>query len=237
MKFRPPLARGRLIRRYKRFLADVDTAKGPLTVHCPNTGAMSGCSTPGLEVWYSTSSSRARKYPHTLEVVCAPDGRVGVNTARANGLVAEALHRDRIPELSGYSGMRREARLPEEDGEGHRARFDFLLEGGTVPCWLEVKSLTLCCGRGRGAFPDAVSQRAVRHVEALAARRALGERAVLLFCVQHTGVRFATPADEVHPAYGDALRAAAGAGVEVLAYRCRIGPALMEVTSAVPVKL
>jgi sugar fermentation stimulation protein A len=237
MNFEPPLVRGRLIRRYKRFLADVDSANGVLTLHCPNTGAMSGCSEPGLEVWYSASANPRRKYPHTLEVVCTPDGRVGINSARANDLVAEALAGGRIAELRGHSRIRREVAIPTEGTAGSRGRFDFRLEAAAVPCWVEVKSMTLCRAQGRGAFPDAVSDRALRHVEALAARRGRGERAVLLFCVQHTGVRFASPADDVHPAYGTALRAAVRSGVEVLAYRCRIELDGISLTTPVPVKL
>lgn len=236
MKFDPPLRAGRLIRRYKRFLADVETADGVITVHCPNTGAMTGCSSPGLEVWCSTAPNPQRKYPLTLEVVCTPRGRVGVNTARANQLVAEALAQARIAELRGYTEVRREAAIPDA-ANGRSGRFDFLLQGDDGPCWVEVKSLTLCHADGRGAFPDAVSERALGHVEALARRRRLGERAVLLFCVQHCGVRFATPADEVHPAYGAALRDAAAAGVEVLAYGCRIGRRSIVLSSTLPVRL
>lgn len=232
MKLSPPLTRGRLLRRYKRFLADVETGSGTLTLHCPNTGAMSGCSEPGREVWYSTSDNPKRKYPHTLEVVCTPGGRVGVNTARANALVAEAMEAGRIGELAGYREIRPEVAIP-----GERGRFDFRLGGDGPPCWVEVKSLTLCLDSGRGAFPDAVSERAVRHVEALSARRRAGHRAVLVFCVQHTGVTFATPADEIHPAYGDALRAAAAEGVEVLAYGCRIERRRIEITTPLPVQL
>ncbi|MFW6094791.1 MAG: DNA/RNA nuclease SfsA [Pseudomonadota bacterium] len=232
MKLCPPLARGRLLRRYKRFLADVETPEGPLTVHCPNTGAMSGCSEPGLEVWYSRSGNPKRKYPHTLEVVCTPLGRVGVNTARANRLVDEALEHESIAELAGYARVRAEARIP-----GNGGRFDFLLERGSDRCWVEVKSLTLCGTDGRGAFPDAVSDRALRHVEALEAQIRHGDRAVLVFCVQHTGVRYATPADEIHPAYGAALRAAAASGVEVLAYGCRIARDRLAVTDSLPVLL
>ena len=195
MKLTPPLARGRLLRRYKRFLADVETPRGLVTMHCPNTGAMSGCSEPGLEVWFSTSDNSARKYPHTLEVVCTPLGRVGVNSARANAFVAEALVQARIPELAGFPRIGREARIP-----GQQGRFDFLLESATERCWLEVKSMTLCDAAGRGAFPDAVSARALRHVAALEQRVRQGDRAALLFCVQHTGVVYATAADEVHPA-------------------------------------
>ena len=232
MRWSPALARGRLVRRYKRFLADVETPSGVETLHCPNTGAMAGCSDPGMEVWYSTTDNPARKYRHTLEVVCTSRGRVGVNTARANPLVAEALEQGVITELRGYARTRREVPIP-----GERGRFDFLLEGVGTPCWLEVKSLTLCHEGGRGAFPDAVSERALRHVEALRARRAAGDRAVLLFCVQHTGVRYATAADEIHPAYAAALRAAAAEGVEVLAYACRIEPTCLGITRPLPVRL
>lgn len=232
MQLTPPLARGRLLRRYKRFLADVEGADGLLTLHCPNTGAMAGCSDPGLEVWYSTSSNPARKYPHTLEVVCTARGRVGVNSARANALVAEALTAGLIDQLGGYPSRVSEARIPGAGG-----RFDFLLEAPGKRCWVEVKSLTMCGDAGRGAFPDAVSERAVRHVQALEERVRQGDRAVLLFCVQHTGVQYAAAADEIHPAYGVALRAAARSGVEVIAYRCAIERDRIEVTERIAVQL
>lgn len=237
MRFAPPLMRGRLVRRYKRFLADVETPEGIVTVHCPNTGAMTGCSAPGLEVWCSEALNPRRKYPLTLEVVCTPTGRVGINSARANTLVAEALAARRIAELCDHPAVHPETRIPAEAGAASGGRFDFRLDGAGGRCWLEVKSLTLCHPDGRGAFPDAASERAVRHVEALAERRRLGDRAVLLFCVQHTGVRFATPADDVHPGYGAALRAAKRAGVEVLAYGCRIDRNGMAVTCPLPVVL
>jgi sugar fermentation stimulation protein A len=232
MKLSPALARGRLVRRYKRFLADVEAAQGILTLHCPNTGAMSGCSDPGLEVWYSTSAAPGRKYPHTLEVVCTTRGRVGVNTARANALVAEALAGERIAELAGYRQVTAEARIP-----GSRGRFDFLLENVAERCWVEVKSLTLCSDDGRGAFPDAVSERALRHVQDLEERVRQGDRAVLLFCVQHTGVRYVTPADEIHLAYGATLRAASARGVEVLAYGCSIERDCIEMAGPLAVRL
>ena len=217
MQLDPPLAVGRLVKRYKRFLADIETPSGMLTVHCPNTGAMLGCADPGSEAWYSRSDNPKRKYPHTLEVVRTSTGLVGVNSARANDLVAEALGEDRVPELAGYAEVRREVAIP-----GERGRFDFMLSGATGTCYLEVKSLTLGLADGRGAFPDAVSERAVRHVQALAHRVAEGDRAVLLFCVQHTGVRETTTADDIHPDYGAAVRAALDAGLEVFAYGCDI---------------
>ncbi len=219
MRLCPPLAVGILRRRYKRFLADMVTAEGnETTIHCPNTGAMLGCSEPGSTVWFSTSNNPRRKYRHTLEVVLTPLGRVGVNTARANALVAEALEKGNVAELTRYATIKREARIPGETG-----RFDFLLTGPDISdCYVEVKNLTLGYGDGTGAFPDTTSERAVRHVRALAARVKAGDRAVLLYCVQHTGITVATPADDIYPEYGEALREAVNAGVEVLARSCLI---------------
>jgi sugar fermentation stimulation protein A len=233
MKLEPPLASATLIRRYKRFLADLDTADGPLTVHCPNTGAMRGCAEPGSEAWYSTSDNPKRKYPHTLEVVASAYGRVGVNTARANQLIGEALAAGALAPLENLTLLRSEAIIPDESG-----RFDFLLEDEDgLPCWVEVKNMTLCDEKGRGSFPDAVSERALKHVNALVRRVRAGERAALVFCVQHTGVLKATLADEIQPDYGTAVRTAAEAGVAVLAFGARIERDEIKVDAELPVDL
>ena len=254
MKFAPSLRHGTLLRRYKRFLADIETADGTrLTVHCPNTGAMTGCAEPGFEVWYSKSSNPKRKYPHTLEVVVSDNGRVGVNTARANALVKEALEVRRLAPFAGFALERAEAAIPDEAG-----RFDFLLRsdpeaavqdasaaaGGAVGsaveeqvCYVEVKSMTLCDGAGRGSFPDAVSERAIKHVQALRRRVQAGERGVLLFCAQHTGITRATIADEIHPAYGEAVRSAVADGVEVYAFGARIEVDEICIDTELPVDL
>lgn len=229
----PPLQQGYLVRRYKRFLADVETADGTvLTVHCPNTGAMLGCSEPGSEVWISNSGDDKRKYRYTLEVVCTPLGRVGVNTARANRLVEEAIVAGDIAPLAGYPELKREVAIPDESG-----RFDFLLSGRDRRCFVEVKNLTLGYEGGRGAFPDAISKRAVRHVNALVRLVCAGERGVLFFCVQHTGVDRATTADEIHPAYGDTLRRAVAEGVEVYAYACAIERDQIRIAHPIPVEV
>jgi sugar fermentation stimulation protein A len=232
--FDPPLQPARLLRRYKRFLADVQCVDGrTMTLHCANTGAMTGCADPGLEVWYSTSPNPARRYPHSLEVVCTQFGRVGVNTSHANRLIAEALADERLAPLAGYEQIRREVTVP--DGS---ARLDFCLDGGALErCWVEVKSMTLADCHGRGAFPDAVSERALRHVETLVTRKRSGERAVLVFCAQHTGIRWATTADEIHPAYGAAVRAAADDGVEIYAWSCAIEPESITPGEQIPVRL
>ncbi len=233
MKLEPALASGTLIRRYKRFLADLETVDGPLTVHCPNTGAMLGCADPGSEAWYSRSDNAKRKYPHTLEVVVTANGRVGVNTARANQLMAESLAAGTLAPFEGMTLTRSEAVIPDESG-----RFDFLLAANDgTPCWVEVKNMTLCDETGRGSFPDAVSERALKHVNALVRRVQAGERAALVFCVQHTGVLRATLADEIHPAYGAAVRSAALAGVAVLAFGCRIERDEIVLDTQLPVDL
>lgn len=230
----PPMEKGRLVRRYKRFLADVETASGDsLTLHCPNTGAMTGAQEPGSEVWYSRSDNPKRKYPHTLEVVVSANGRVGVNTGRANQLVGEGLRDSALEPFRGMNMVKAEAAIPDESG-----RFDFLLEDASGrPCWLEVKNMTLCDAAGRGSFPDAVSERAVKHVQALLRRVQAAERAALVFCVQHSGVNRATLADEIHPAYGDAVRSAAAAGVEVYAFGVRLTPGEICIDQPLPVDL
>lgn len=237
MNFDPPLQKGILLRRYKRFLADVALSDGTTTtIHCANTGAMTGCSEPGLEVWFSTSDRPGRAYPHTLEVVCTQKGLVGVNPSRANALLAERLVAQGWPGLGGYDRVRSEVTLGQRDHEP-RTRFDFCLEGPTGVCWIEVKSMTLLLDGGRGAFPDAVSERAQRHVVSLCDRVRAGDRGVLFFCVQHTGVQYASPADEVDPVYGRCLRAAAESGVEILAGACRITSTSITLEASLPVRL
>ncbi len=234
MEFTPPLRPGILRRRYKRFLADIVTSTGELlTIHCPNTGAMTGCDTEGSRIWYSTAASASRKYAHTLEIVEAQRRHwVGVNSARANSIVREALERGRIEELS-YAGIDCEVAIP--DGSG---RFDFRLRFDDCrSCFVEVKSVTLDLGDGLGAFPDAKSVRALRHVTALRTVRAAGHRAVLLFCVQHNGVDRLTTADAIDPAYGAALRVAHSEGVEVIAYRAQVSPERIELEEKLAVVL
>ena len=232
MIFAPPLIGARLVRRYKRFLADVEMPDGELrTVHCPNTGAMTGCNRPGSAVWLWDSANAGRKYRYTLELVAAGDHLVCVNTGRANRLVEEALRSGCMGSLSGYANIRREPPLP-----GGGGRFDFLLHNATgAGCYVEVKSLTLALADGYGAFPDAVSARALKHVgELMRCRRERHGRAVLVFCVMHTGVRIATTADAIHPAYGELVREAIDTGVEVQAWGCEISSTQMRLTDELP---
>lgn len=211
-----------LLQRYKRFMADVRLADGSLlTVHCPNTGSMKNCLLPGRPCWYSTSTNAKRKYPHTLEVVTTPGGHLaGVNTGRANLLVERALGLGAIAELQGYRSLQRELRYGLE-----KSRIDFLLSDSLTdarPCYLEVKSVTLMEAEGQGFFPDSVSDRGTKHLRELMAIAQQGYRAVLLFCVQHTGIEWVKPAGHIDALYAKTLGEALSAGVEVFAYRAEI---------------
>lgn len=232
MRF-PRLVEGRLVRRYKRFFADVELPGGQLVVaHCPNPGAMTGCARERARVWLSESDSPARRLRYTWELVEDEGGRlVCVNTARANPLVAEALAGGRVPELRGWGRTRREVRY------GERSRVDFLLGRGARLCYLEVKSVTLDLGRRVAGFPDSVTERGRRHLEELIGVARGGHRAVLLFAVNRTGARAVRPADDIDPRYGEALRRAAASGVELLAYASRLTTGAMTLSRPLPVQL
>jgi len=218
MDFTPPLFPGRLVRRYKRFLADIEIEGRVETVHCANPGSMMGLAEPGARVWLSRSANAARKLPLTWELVEARGSLVGVNTAYGNRLAEEALIHDRIPELAGYEVRRREVAY----GEGSRVAF-LLTHPGRPPCYLEVKSVTLA--RAEAAeFPDAVTARGTRHLRELVAMRRQGARSVMLFLAQRGDCQQFAVAGDIDPAYATGLAAAGAAGVEILAYGCRVSP-------------
>lgn len=230
MKLDPPLQQATLLRRYKRFLADIETPSGDtFTIHCPNTGSMRNCWVESSPCWYSDSGNPKRKYRHTLEVTTTPEGALaGVNTGRANALVEEAVSSGVVAELQGYETLRREVRYGEEN-----SRIDLLLQGAAGNCYVEVKNVTLAEG-GRGLFPDAVSSRGAKHLRELQKLAESGVRAVLFYCVQHTGIETVEAAREIDPAYADALDAAMAAGVEILAYRASISAAAIELSEPIP---
>lgn len=238
MKFSVPLAGATLVRRYKRFLADVQLPDGSsTTLHCPNTGSMLGCAVPGSRVWYSHSASPGRKYPGTWELVEVGQGQLaGINTGLANRLVEEALLAGVIVPLRSYAHIQREVAYGEEN-----SRIDFLLTGHSEKtdekCYVEVKNVTLGLGNGDGAFPDAVTTRGIKHLRELQAMRERGHRAVLLFCVQHSGIDRVRPAVEIDPAYATMLQIARDAGVELLAWRARLSPQEIVLDVQLPVIL
>jgi sugar fermentation stimulation protein A len=235
MRFDPALQEARLERRYKRFLADVVLPDGQrLTVHCPNTGGMLGCADPGMQVWLSRAANPARKYAWTWELVEAlPGVLVGIHTGRTNALVKEAILGGVIPETQGYAALKGEVMA----GEGFRV--DFLLTRHAVQpdCYLEVKNVTAAVQAGVALFPDAVSERASRHLRELMAKVRAGQRAMLCFCVQRDDVREVRPADAIDPTYGRTLREAVAAGVEVVAYVAHMSAAEARLYRPVPVRL
>ena len=207
----PPLTRASLMRRYKRFLADVllpgeDT---PVCVHCPNTGAMSGCQTAESVVWLSYHDSPKRKLAWTWELVETETGLACIHSSRANDVVEEALRLGYFPSLFPTGAeLRREVKI----AEGSRA--DIFIQA-EVGLYIEVKSVTLHCGDGLGAFPDAVSARATKHLGELQAAIARGHRAALFFAVLHAGITRVAPAEDIDPTYAAALQQAMASGVEV----------------------
>jgi sugar fermentation stimulation protein A len=207
------------IKRYKRFFTDIRTEQGELlTVHCPNTGSMQNCQVDNSPCWYSLSDNPKRKLVGTLEIVTTSFGNLaGINTARPNHLVRQAIEAELIPELRGYPTIRSEVRYGEE-----KSRIDLLLESPTEQCYIEVKNVTLDCGDGHAQFPDAVTSRGTKHLRELMAMVAEGHRAVLLFCVQLTGVETISIAGHIDPLYAETLSKAMDAGVEVLVWQAEL---------------
>ncbi len=235
VKFSQTLLEGRLVKRYKRFLLDVELANGEvMTAHTANTGAMTGCSTPGSRVWLSRSDNLKRKYPYSWEIVeVSPGVLCGINTQRSNNLVAEAIASGAIAELAGYKVIRREVRYGQE-----RSRIDLLLEpddSHDMPgCYVEVKNVTLE-RQGLALFPDAVTIRGTKHLRELMTVVASGGRAVIFYCVQRNDCYEFRPADDIDVQYGKVLRAALSVGVEALAYQADINISGIWLMKRIPV--
>ena len=235
MRFAEPLIPATLVKRYKRFLADVVLPSGEeITAHVANPGAMIGLAAPGSRVWLSKSPNAKRKLPYSWELVEVDLGAgpelIGINTAHPNLLVAEAIAAGAIPELAGYASTRREVKY------GTNSRIDFLLETPGRPlCYLEVKNVHLIRTPGLAEFPDSVTARGAKHLGELAAMATAGARAVMLFLIQiGSASRFALARD-IDPAYGAAFDRARAAGMEAVAYRCLIEHAA--ITLAGPVAI
>jgi sugar fermentation stimulation protein A len=186
---------------------------------------MLGLADPGMGVWVSRGTSPTRKLPHTLELVEADGGLVGVNTLNPNRLVAEALAADRLAELTGYGRVRREVNY------GQASRIDFLLEGddGRAPCWLEIKNCHFRRQPGLAEFPDCIAVRSAKHLRELEAMAAKGDRAVMLFVVQRSDCAAFDTAGDIDRVYAEGLRRAAANGVEVLVYACTLSPERIEI--------
>jgi sugar fermentation stimulation protein A len=224
------LQAGVLVRRYKRFLAEVELADGHIvTAHTPNTGSMKQCAVPGHRVLISANDNPRRKLKHTLELIWVGGHWVDTHTQRTNRVVGEALRNGWIEELQGD-------RLTPEQRFG-ASRIDFLLEQGEEKTLIEVKNVTLCCQPTRACFPDAVTVRGQKHLRELWSARQQGYRAVIFFLVQRGEATEFSPADEIDPEYGRLLREAVAGGVEALAYKTVVTPQENRVGEAIPVLL
>jgi sugar fermentation stimulation protein A len=235
MRFPSPLISATLVRRYKRFLADVVLPGGEeITAHVANPGAMTGLAAPGTHVWLSKSDNPARKLPYSWELAEVDLGSgpelVGVNTGHPNPLVGAAIAAGAIPELAGYGLLRREVKY------GRNSRVDFLLEQeGRPSCFVEVKNVHLMRTKGLAEFPDSVTARGAKHLDELGAMVTQGHRAVMVFMVQIGSADRMALARDIDPRYAAAFDRARTVGVEAIAYRCVISVEGIAVAGAVPV--
>ncbi|MAF94909.1 MAG: DNA/RNA nuclease SfsA [Rhodospirillaceae bacterium] len=233
MKFPDPLIRGALVKRYKRFLADVELEDGRVvTAHCANPGSMLSVDEPGSEVWLSPARNPERKLKFTWEMIRVGRSLVGINTQLPNGLVAEAVEAGKIPELGGYPSLRREVKY------GVNSRIDLLLENdGGDKCYVEVKNVTMKRDLSKNApaeFPDAVTARGTKHLVELAAMAGLGHRAVMFYLVQRQDAKSLAIAADIDPIYAKGLQAARKAGVEVMCYGCKLSKSEIRIESPLP---
>ena len=232
MRFPDPLIPGTLVKRYKRFLADVTLADGSVvTAHCANTGSMLGVAEPGSEVWLSPARNPERKLKYTWEMIRVGEGLVGINTQHPNRIVEDGVRAGGVAELTGYDEVRREVKY------GKNSRIDVLLSGGGRPdCYVEVKNVHL--RRGRAAeFPDAVTARGAKHLVEMADMVDGGARAVMFYLVQREDCETFAVADDIDPAYAEALETARSRGVEAVCYTCRLTPESIELDRPLPLDL
>ena len=232
MKFPVELIEGRLLKRYKRFLSDIELSTGELiTAHCPNTGSMKRCQQDSARVWLSKSDNPKRKLAYTWELVEVDEQYLAcINTGYPNKLVGEAIANGVVTELVGYAEQKAEVKY------GEKSRIDWLLTGSDGrKCYVEVKNVTLLEEDGLGYFPDAVTDRGRKHLYELAKMVEEGHRAVMFFCVSHTGINSVTPAAHIDKKYAQAFIEVVAKGVEVIAYQVAIDSQEMKVMRSVPV--
>lgn len=232
MKFSEPLIQGKIIKRYKRFLADVELENGDIiTAHTANTGSMKTCWEPGWSVLMSYHDNPKRKLKYSLELTNNGDTWIGVNTSLPNKIAIEGIANGTVKELKGYSTIKPEAKIG-------KSRIDILLSNeGEDPCYVEVKNVTLLGEKNKGIFPDAVSTRGQKHLEELMGLVDQGIRAAMLYVINREDVKSFSPADDIDPRYGQLLRQASEKGVEILAYKCEVTPKEIKLAKKLPVKL
>lgn len=228
----PPLEKGTLIKRYKRFLADVELESGEtVTAHCPNSGSMKGCAVAGRPVWLSTSDNSKRKYPYTWELIELETTFCGINTLLPNHLVKQAVQGDVIPKLSGFDHVRSEVKV------GEHSRLDLMLEKENgAKCYVEIKNCTLV-ENGKAMFPDAVTTRGHKHLDELETLVKKGHGAVIFFLIQRMDALNFSPAAHIDEIYAEKLKKVCENGVKVMAWDTEINPAMVRIATPVPVLL
>ncbi len=233
MKFAQPLTMARFLRREKRFFVYASAADGTeLVAHTNNTGRMSGCLFPGAKIWLSPAQNPARKLKWSLEIIETPAGiPVGVNTALANQLVADAISAGLIKPLANWPQIKREVKFGSRN-----SRVDILLENGEQRLWVEVKNVSLV-EKTHGRFPDAPTLRGQKHILELMEMVQQGDRAALVFCSQRPDAQTLGPADDIDPQYGKLLRQAATAGVEIYGLGCTVSPEEITATAQLDICL
>ncbi len=231
MQFQPPLITGTLIKRYKRFLADIELDDGSLiTAHCPNTGSMKACSTPGSRVGLSISDNPKRKYAHTLEIVEDNNSWVGVNTSRTNHLAAEAIRENQIAEFTHVTSLKKEVKVSA------KSRLDIVIEKDDQSTFIEIKNCSLAVDN-QAMFPDAVTERGTKHLHELMELIKQGYKGCIFYLIQRMDAEKFKPAAHIDPVYSNTLKEAADKGVMVLAYQAEVSPAGIEVIRSLPVEL
>ncbi len=228
----PPLIKGVLIQRYKRFLADIELETGEkVTVHCPNSGSMKGCAIPGSRVWLSESDNPKRKYKYTWELIKVPETMIGINTQVPNKLVKQSIENGLIQELSGYD------RVTAEVKTSSHTRLDLLLENAAKEkCYVEIKNCTLV-EKGIAMFPDAVTTRGQKHLDELVHLVSSGYRGVIFFLIQRMDANSFKPAEMIDKVYAQKLRKAVQKGVQVIAMDTSINTRMIRIKKHIPVSL
>lgn len=236
MLFPSPLQPARLIKRYQRFLADIQLANGDIiTIHCANTGAMTGCASEGDMIWFSTSTNPKRKLSGSWELTYTQQGHwIVVNTLRANQIVKEAIINHLLPEFLCYNQIKTEVKYGLEN-----SRIDLLLtDNQQNQCYIEIKSVTLFNPVNQfGYFPDAITTRGKKHLRELINIAAQGKRAVVFFLVLHSGIEYFSPAQAIDPIYSDLLKLAANHNVEVICYKTDISCTGIALNKRIPIIL
>ena len=228
----PPLIEGRLIKRYKRFLADIELDTGEkVTAHCPNSGSMKGCAIPGSQVWLSVSDNPKRKYKHTWELIKVPETMIGINTLVPNKLVKQFIENGLIQELSGYDRVKAEVKT------SRHTRLDLLLENEAgEKCYVEIKNCTLV-EEGTAMFPDAVTVRGQKHLDELEHLVSLGHRGIIFFLIQRMDAKAFKPAAMIDKVYAEKLKKAVENGVEIIVRDTVINTQVIQIRNIVPVHL